>query len=170
MSGHVWLIGMMGSGKSTVAGLLGRRLGLPVVDVDAEIEARLGCSIGQLWGERGEPAFRDLEAAAIARVAPGEPSVVATGGGVVLDADNVARMRVTGSLIWLTASPAVLRRRVGAEEGRPLLDDGDRTARLEAILDARREAYADAADLVLDTEGLTPSQIAERIEEWWSES
>jgi shikimate kinase len=170
MTGHLWLIGMMGSGKSTIAALLGARLGRPVVDIDTVIEARLGCSIPQLWGERGERAFRDLESAAVDRVAAGVPAVIATGGGVVLDPASVERMRTTGSIVWLTASPPVLRSRVGSGSGRPLLETDDPGLRLEAILASRRDLYAGAADLTVDTDDASAAETADRIEAWWNAS
>lgn len=170
MERHLWLIGMMGSGKSTVGARLARRLDRPFVDVDDHIAQRMGCTIAQLWGERGEAAFRGLEAAAIARLAEDTPSVYATGGGVVLDAANVATMRASGAVVWLTARTETLAKRVGNASGRPLLLDADATARLAAILEARRHLYEAASHVRVPTDGLSRDEVTARIEAWWNES
>ncbi len=166
----LWLIGMMGAGKSAVGRILAGRLGIPHADIDAEVAGRLGCSIGELWGQRGEAAFRDLEAAQVARLASRGPLVISTGGGVVLRPDNVTTMRASGVVVWLTASPTSLARRVGSGEGRPLLAAGDPATRLAEILEERRAHYAGAAHHTVDTEGRTAEEVADEVEAVWNES
>jgi shikimate kinase len=167
---HLWLIGMMGSGKSVTARLVAKRWSAPVLDTDDEVAARTGCSIAQLWGERGEEAFREMESAAIARIAEAAPAVIATGGGAVLDAGNVTAMRASGAVVWLTADPDVLSRRVGDGAGRPLLRDDTSVVRFREILQQRRSLYEAAADLVVDTSTLGSGAVADRIEVWWTAS
>jgi shikimate kinase len=99
MNGHLWLIGMMGAGKSSAARRLAKRLDRSYVDLDDEITARMGCSVAQLWGERGEAAFRQMEAAAVIRAAAGPAAVIATGGGVVLDPANIASILGPGGVV-----------------------------------------------------------------------
>lgn len=170
MESHVWLVGMMGSGKSATARALADRLGVAVIDTDAEVARKTGCSVAELWGERGEEAFRSLEAATVAAVARGGPAVVATGGGVVLDDANVVRMRDSGRVVWLRADTEVLAARVGKRRSRPLLRDADPVERLSAIAAERAERYAAAADFEVDTSGMTVDESADRIEAWLAES
>ena len=104
----LWLVGMMGAGKSVVGRRSADRIGVDFVDVDSEITSRLGCSIAQLWEERGEQAFRDIEAAEVSRIAArGRPAIVAAGGGAVLAEGNVAAMRASGMVVWLDAPASV---------------------------------------------------------------
>lgn len=169
MEGHVWLVGMMGSGKSATARSLAERLGVEVIDTDDEVARKTGCSVAELWGERGEQAFRSLESATVAAVAAQLPAVVATGGGVVLDQANVSLMRGSGRVVWLQARVDVLVRRVGTGRGRPLLAEVDPAERLESIVGEREPLYANAADFVLDTSGLSVADTADRIEAWLGE-
>jgi shikimate kinase len=170
MNRHLWLVGMMGSGKSRVGPGLAERLHLRFVDTDEEISERIGCSIAQFWGERGEEAFRDMEAATIARVAEEPAAVVAAGGGAVLREGNVAAMRESGRVVWLTASPPTLVARVGSGSDRPLLREDATEARLAGILDSRSDLYAHAAHVAVDTEDADPTDVINRIEVWWNAS
>ncbi len=168
--GHLWLIGMMGAGKTLVGRLVAARTGKPVVDMDAEIAARLGCSIGQLWGMQGEEAFRDLEAALVTRLVDAPESVIATGGGAVTREENVAAMRSSGTVVWLEAPVATLARRVGDGEGRPLLSDDATVGRLAELLDLRQDLYAAAADHRVSTEDAGPDEVAEVVAGLWTGS
>ena len=170
MDQHLWLTGMMGSGKSAAARTLGGRWTAETFDTDTEVSTRTGGSIAQLWGERGEQAFREMESAAVHRLATRAPAIIATGGGAVLDPDNVAAMRRSGRVVWLSADPSILSERVGNGAGRPLLDVDASEGALARILGDRAERYAAAADLVVDTDGLSVAQTADRIEAWWNES
>lgn len=170
MDGHLWLIGMMGSGKSSAARRLAKDLHRPYVDLDDTISARMGCSIAHLWGEHGEAAFRQMEAAAVIEASAGPPAVIATGGGVVLDPGNIATMRASGRVVWLTGSVESLVRRVGTGASRPLLADEDPETTLGQILDDRFDRYEAAADERVDTDGLSIGEVVRRIEAWWNES
>jgi 5-deoxy-5-amino-3-dehydroquinate synthase len=161
---HVALVGMMGSGKSTVGPLLARRLGYGFVDLDPTIEAGAGRSVRQLFVERGEPAFRQLEAEALAAVlARPDPQVIGTGGGVVLAESNRQRLAGAARVVWLSAPPEVLAGRVGHDPGRPLLAEGDPEATLARLLHEREACYRRAArHMVAAAPGL-PEQVAERV-------
>ncbi len=167
---HLWLIGMMGAGKSAVGQRVATLRSLPFVDVDVDVAARVGCSIGQLWGTRGEQAFRDMEEAAVARIAAGAAAVVATGGGVVLRPSNVSAMRASGLVVWLGADAAVLAGRVGSGDGRPLLAGEPVGERLGSILAERHETYAAAAHATVDTANKTVDQVAEEVIARWTAS
>jgi len=163
----LWLIGMMGSGKSAAGRLAAGALGVDFADTDEEIASRMGCSVAQLWGNLGESAFREMEKAALSRLS-GAKAVVATGGGVVMDPANRALMRESGTVIWLTASPATLASRVGAGDTRPLLAGAAPVEEsLDAILRERTKAYASASHSQIDTEGRTVEQVAEEIAALW---
>lgn len=156
----VWLSGHMGVGKSTVARHVAAALGLPCVDLDAEIEARTGRTIAALFAADGEPAFRLQEAAALQAVLAGPPAVVALGGGAVLDGASRALLRSAGVLVTLEARPETLCARLAGDTARPLFrpDVADVAARLAA----RATAYADA-DARVPTDGRTPETVAGEV-------
>ena len=159
----LWLVGMMGAGKSSVGHRVARAVGLEFVDVDERIAAERGASIEEIFANEGEAAFRASEAAQIAAVA-GETVVVACGGGAVLDGRSVALMRATGTVVWLDADPGVLSERLGEGAGRPLLS-GD--ADPAAIAERRRPAYRGAAHHRVDTTGISETEAADRIARIW---
>lgn len=149
------LIGMPGAGKSTVVRILAQKCGKKFVDVDEEIEARAGTSISAIFAASGEARFRDLEAAVVREVAACSGTVVATGGGTVLRAENLRRLRQNGRLILLDRPLEAL---LPAPE-RPL---GDTAEKLAALYAARAPLYTAAAELRIDNSG-TPEQAAAAI-------
>jgi shikimate kinase len=164
----LWLVGMMGSGKTTAGRLAAERLGVAFVDVDDEVAAEYGSSVPELWDQMGERGFRRIEGGVIGRVA-GSDAVVSTGGGAVLDMANRRRMRDTGRVVWLRADPDVLAGRLGAGGERPLLtDEPDRRARIAELIEERSKAYEDAADYEIDTSRLSVEEVAMRIERLWA--
>ncbi len=163
----LWLVGMMGAGKSTVGPLVAERLGCGFVDLDEAVAAAAGRSVPEVFAAEGEAGFRRREAAALAEVA-GRAAVVACGGGVVVDPANVALMRRTGTVAWLTAPAVVLAARVEDGSGRPLAGAGG--AALAARLASREAAYAAAAHWRVETAERAPADIAEEVVRRWSES
>jgi shikimate kinase len=161
------LIGLRGTGKTSVAAVLAERLGWPWFDADALIEARAGKSIKQIFAEDGEPAFRDLEAQVVAELAAAEQTVLALGGGAVVREQNRAALAGRGKVAWLMASPETLWRRIEADSltasRRPNLSAMGGINEIIATLDARRDLYRACADLEVDTEGKTPAQVADAI-------
>jgi shikimate kinase len=163
------LIGLMGSGKSTVGRLVAERLRRPFVDTDALVEAEAGMSVAEVFARQGERAFRAAEAQAIRHVSALRGQVVAVGGGAVVDTDNVLHLKATGDVVLLAAEPAELAARVVGEgvTVRPLLaDSGDVEARLAALLAERAEAYRQAADVTLDTSGRTAAEVVDDLLGW----
>jgi shikimate kinase len=151
----IWLVGMMGAGKSAVGRALARRRGEPFADSDAEVEAAAGRSVAEIFAHEGEAVFRRLEREAIERLA-GRPGVVALGGGAIGQPGMAERLHATGRVVYLRARAETLARRVGEAHDRPLLaglDADGRLARLRALLSERGPHYA-GADLVVDTDGL----------------
>jgi shikimate kinase/3-dehydroquinate synthase len=159
---HVFLTGFMGAGKSSVGRLLAASLGRPFIDLDVEIERREGESVTALFGERGEAAFRDAEHAALAAIEAAEPSVIATGGGVVLREDNQALLKESGTVVYLAVTPEEAIARLGDADDRPLLAGGGLGA-ARSILSARLALYAATADHVVDTGGRSVRQVADAV-------
>lgn len=154
---------MMGSGKSTVARALVRRLDWPLVDTDAAIEALCGRTIAAIFAAEGEPAFRRYERDVLSALDP-HGLIVALGGGAVVAHESRALALARGWLVWLDATPEVLARRT-AGDARPLLaglDMPERAARLGELARERRDAYAIAA-LRVDTAGRSAAEIADSI-------
>jgi shikimate kinase len=145
------LIGMPGSGKSTVGRQLGRRLGLPFFDSDHVIEQRIGCRIREFFEREGEAAFRDVEEDTLRDLTEGDARVVATGGGAVLRPANRKRMREAGQVIYLRSSPEELHRRLRHDTSRPLLQVDDPLTRLRALYAERDPLYREAAHFVIET-------------------
>lgn len=167
----LWLIGMMGSGKSSAGPLIAAHRDVAFVDTDAEVERRTGMTIAEFWYERGEAAFRACEAAVVAEVAQRlDDAVVAAGGGAVLNAESVALMRAHGLVVWLAGDPGELAARLADDGSRPLLAGVDLETRLDTLMSERSLAYRRAAHLVIDTTGKTPAEVAGEVEALWNES
>lgn len=162
----VWLIGMMGSGKTEVGQVLAQLHSVPFSDTDQVIERLEQMPVAQVFGEKGESEFRRLEALTIGSLGGGE-GVVATGGGVVLDPVNVDSMRRSGEVVWLRARVETLVDRIGDTRLRPLLAGGDSAGRLEAILTDRLPLYEAAATQIIDTDERTPQEIAAEVTVPW---
>jgi shikimate kinase len=160
---HVALIGIPGAGKSTVARFAADILNYPLVDFDKTIERRAGRTIAEIFRDQGELAFREMEAALTQELVSAPASVLSPGGGWVTRPDVVALIRPRTLLVWLTVSPAVAVRRMGAGVSRrPLLMKGDPAAVLAGIL-AEREGLYSMADVTIDTEVHTPQAVAHHV-------
>jgi shikimate kinase / 3-dehydroquinate synthase len=166
---HLILVGMMGSGKSTVGKRCAERLQRPLVDTDEVVASLAGVSVSEVFTRDGEAAFRELEREAVADAcAAPVPAVIAAGGGAVLDPENRKRMHGAGLVVWLQAPPALLAARVGDGRGRPLLR-GDPVATLERLDTLRRPAYEAAADDIVDTTSLPVGAVVDAVLERFAE-
>ena len=145
------LVGLPGSGKSTVGRHLARRLGLDFIDSDHVIEQRLGCSIRDFFAREGESAFRDLEQQVLADLAAGPACVLATGGGSVLRPANRDTLRAAGHVVYLRASPEDLWRRLRNDTKRPLLQVADPQKALRDLYAQRDPLYREVAEFIVDT-------------------
>jgi shikimate kinase len=157
---QIYLLGFMGSGKSTVGELLSRELGWPFIDLDTIIEAGQGVSIREIFERSGEPLFRQLERAALTEVLKAEPAVIALGGGTFAYEPNVELIRETGgATIWLDCPLETLRRRCATMQNRPLFRDPES---FERLLDLRLPYYR-LAQFRVSTEGRDPREVTEQI-------
>jgi Shikimate kinase len=138
----VVLVGMMGSGKSSIGRRVAVRLGIPFVDADAEIEKAAGMSISDIFAIRGEAEFRAGETRVIARLLEGGPQVLATGGGAFMNPDTRAAIAAKGISIWLKAEFDVLMKRIRRRQDRPLLRTEDPAATLRKLMEERDPIYA----------------------------
>ncbi|HZU80253.1 MAG TPA: shikimate kinase [Acidimicrobiales bacterium] len=166
MPDRLVLIGMMGAGKTVVGAALARRLHRPFVDLDAEIEARLGRAVAEVFASEGEPFFRATESTVLTEMLECDDDVVlAAGGGVVLEEANRRALGRHATVVWLRARPDTLVTRVGRGAARPLLQGDDVESRVRALHDERRPLYETTADLVVDADDLSPAEIAEVVVE-----
>jgi len=145
------LVGLPGSGKTTVGRQLARRLHLPFVDSDHAIENRLGCSVREYFEREGEDRFRDLESEVLADLSHSYQGVLSTGGGSVLRPINRERLRENGQVFYLRSSPEDVFRRLRNDQNRPLLQVADPQARLRELLEVRDPLYRAAAHYVIET-------------------
>lgn len=145
------LIGLPGSGKSTVGRQLARRLALPFVDSDHVIEQRLGCPIREYFEREGEAAFRDVEEAVIDELSLAQTGILATGGGAVLREANRRHLRDRGLVVYLKSSPDELFRRLRHDRNRPLLQVADPLARLRDLYAIRDPLYRETAHFSIET-------------------
>lgn len=162
MMKNIILTGFMGTGKTEVGRELSTILGWKLIDVDDEIVKSKGISINDIFSKSGEPAFRDIEAEMIKKTAAGKNIIISTGGGAVLRQENLDVLRKNGIIVCLTASPEIIFERTGGSDERPLLKVENPLEKIKELLNLRRPFY-EKADIMIDTEDMTPRQIAEEI-------
>lgn len=160
---NICLIGLMGSGKSTIGSLLAQRLGYTFVDLDKEISVSMGRSIREIFEQLGEEKFREAERSQLRRHCQQERQIIACGGGIVVDTDNLECLR-RQTTVYLEASPETLAKRVGPGTGRPLLKGAvSISRRLATILKERESLYRDCAEITLATEGKDPDTLVKEL-------
>ena len=164
MKTNIALIGFMGTGKTVAGKALAEKLGKSFVELDLLIEQRVGKSIADIFQQDGEAAFRELEIEVTEEVSKDKNLVIACGGGIVLNKINIERLRKSARMVYLTASPGVILKRVANEEGqRPLLEVDNPTLAIGEMLSFRKPFYERAADIKIDTSKLDISAVAEQI-------
>ena len=168
---NLYLIGYRGSGKSTVAPLVAKRLGRVAVDADDLIEDEAEMSIAEIFTEFGESEFRRRETNTIAALAEQDDFVVSLGGGAPMSESNRELIAGSGKTVWLNGSVELLWHRISGDEStsqrRPDLTDQGGQVEVEQMLAQRCPVYAACADYTIEIESLSPEEIAERIVKWW---
>ncbi len=159
---NVYLIGMMGVGKTTIGQVLATQLGYQFFDTDAVVEQVAGKAIGQIFADEGEASFRQLETAVLGQLAGYTRKVIATGGGIVLRSDNWQFLQY-GLVIWLDAAPELILHRLQTDTTRPLLQGEDLGARIHDLITQRQELYRQADLTITIADPETPEQISDRI-------
>jgi len=160
---NIVLIGMRGSGKTTVGKLLARKLDKQFIEMDELIVQRAGKSIPEIVSRYGWEKFREVEEQITREVAELDNVVNATGGGVVTREKNIHQLKKKGKLVWLKANLDTLLRRIGDDQYRPSLTGRSPREDLEAVLTERAPIYQRVADFIVDTEGKRPEEVAEAI-------
>lgn len=158
----VVMVGLMGAGKTKIGSLLAKALGLPFIDADDEIEKAAKLTIAQIFEEHGEPAFRDLERAVMARLLSGKKCVIATGGGAVMNEQTASLIWEQSLSVWLKAGLDILVERTGRSNKRPLLHNGDPHEILGALMDKRYPFYAQS-DVMIETDHAKPGVTLKRL-------
>ena len=160
---NIFLIGFMGCGKSTVARNFSQMYGMNMVEMDEEISKKQNMSIPDIFEQYGEEYFRDLESALLKESATGSEQVVSCGGGVVLRPENVVEMKKNGRIVLLTAKAETILSRVCGNEDRPILKGRKTIEDITALMEARREKYEAAADIVVATDDKSIEEICKEI-------
>jgi len=161
MNNHIFIIGMMGSGKSTIAPLLSDKLKIPYIDIDQDLEEILNCNIVDIFKQHSEERFRILESRYFLEHIKNSSTIYSTGGGIVLDKQNRNALKKIGLTVFLKASIQTLYNRINNDtKKRPLLKN---KLLLEKLLNQRIQYYIDCADLVVDTDKQNPKKIVNYI-------
>jgi shikimate kinase len=162
--GNIFLVGMMGAGKTSVGRVLARRLSKTFYDSDHVIEERTGVRVPVIFDIEGEEGFRVRERAVIGELTQLENIVLATGGGAVLDAENRRLLHERGTVVYLRAAPQDLINRTRHDKNRPLLQTTDPQARLAEIFEQRDHLYQDVAHILIETGSPSLSSLVNRLE------
>lgn len=160
----VVLTGYMGSGKSTVAECMCRKMGLKAIDTDVVIEEKAGMTINEIFAQRGEAAFRDMETALIKElIEKCEYDIISTGGGMPVRAENRKLLATLGTVVYLKADADTIYNRVSGSDNRPLLKEGNLMEKIERMLGERGPLYMDGAGIVIDTSDYSAKEIADEL-------
>jgi shikimate kinase len=160
---NIYLVGMMGAGKTTLGRALAQRLGREFVDCDRVLVERTGVAVATIFEIEGEEGFRRRESAVLAEMAKRDACVIATGGGIVLDPSNRRMLRESGTVVYLRARAESLWERTRHDSSRPLLTTPDPRARIAELLEAREPLYKECAHLVIDTGAQSASTLVGRV-------
>lgn len=163
MKKHIFLIGFMGTGKSTISRALHKALNWKEVDMDDLIEQEQQMKITDIFAQYGEEYFRDLETACLTKLAEADASIISCGGGAVLRSENVDIMKKSGTIVLLTATPETVYERVKHSTNRPILNGNMNIEYISQLMEKRRCAYETACEVAAITDGKTPYTIAKEI-------
>jgi len=171
---NIYLIGPMGSGKTTIGYRTAKLLGMDFLDCDRELEAQTGASVSLIFDVEGESGFRERETRMLQSLTSHDNVLVATGGGVVLKAENREMLKQSGLVVYLQTSVDQQFRRLRRDRSRPLLQSGDREQKLTELAAARNPLYEKLADIVFPTQNRSPDiaarQLADAILSYWADA
>jgi shikimate kinase len=165
MQSNIYLVGFMGTGKTTVAANLMNFMEYQMVDLDQAIEAQQGKTINEIFANDGEDAFRNMETEIIKDYSCQSGFVISCGGGAVLRQENVETMKRSGLVVWLTATPKTIYQRIKTANNRPLLQGHMEISEIAKRMEKRHAAYAEAANLIVATDDKTAVIIAQEIKQ-----
>jgi shikimate kinase len=157
------LIGMMGAGKSSVGTCLQRRTALTLFDTDDVVASKFGLSIPEIFSKYGEKDFREAETQALRELAPTKPTIIVTGGGIVLREKNIDFLKRLGVIVWLDGNEEILFQRASRARTRPLLQSENAREAFTQLLQLRRPLYAEIAHIRVDTSAFTDEEVAVAI-------
>jgi shikimate kinase len=160
---NIFLIGFMGTGKSTIAKALQKRLDMNLVEMDARIVEEQGMSINDIFARFGEEHFRDIESQLILTIGDEGNTIVSCGGGVVVRPQNTEYMKKSGRVVYLKSSPETIFERVRYSTDRPILNGHMNVEYIAGLMEKRRPLYEGAADITIETDGKRVEAIAEEI-------
>ena len=160
---NIFLIGFMGTGKSTVASMFRNRKQLQLIEMDQKIEKQEGMTISEIFEKYGEEYFRELETKLLKKIQQRDNQIVSCGGGVVLRDENVKIMRQNGVIVLLCAQPATILERVKRGKNRPLLNGHMEESYIAELMEKRHAKYRSAADIVVHTDGKNKVEICNEI-------
>lgn len=160
---NIFLIGFMGCGKSTIARMISKKLGVAQVEMDKLIVEELGMSVTEIFEKFGEEHFRDIETDLVHRLQEKDGVVVSCGGGAVLREENRNMMKESGVIVLLTAQPETILARVKNSTNRPVLNGNMNVEYITALMERRKACYEDAADITVATDGKSVEEICEEI-------
>jgi len=162
MNKNIYIVGFMGTGKSTVGKILSSRLKMKFVETDDIIEKKENMKITDIFSKKGERYFRAVEKKVLKEISARDNLIVSCGGGIIIDEDNVSIMKNTGVIVCLEADDKTIYERVKKDKSRPLLNVSDPVRRIRELLEARAPFY-ERADIFIDTAGVSPGGVASRI-------
>ncbi len=160
---HIFMIGFMGVGKTSTSRILSKKLGVKENDTDAMIVKQEKKSIAEIFADEGEEYFRKTETGIIDKLAELEPCIISCGGGMAMREVNVKKMKKIGKVVLLTATPETIYSHVKDSTNRPLLNGNMNIPYIKKLMEERAPKYNAAADIVIETDGCTPSQVADKI-------
>lgn len=160
---QIYLTGFMGTGKSTILNYIHKKCGFEKIEMDEQIVREQGMSISDIFEKKGEEYFRNLETNLVKRISGMDEIVVSCGGGTVMRQCNVEEMKKEGTIILLTATPLTVYERVKNSHNRPLLEQNMNPEYIGKLMEARRQKYEAAADLIVHTDGRSAEEISGEI-------
>ena len=160
---HIFLIGFMGVGKTSTSRELSKKLQVAETDTDAMIVEREQRSIAKIFEESGEAYFRSVETGMLDELAQESPCIVSCGGGMAMRDENVRKMKESGTVIFLTATPETIYEHVKDSTDRPLLNGNMNVPYIQKLMEQREPKYSAAADIFIATDGNTPDEVADKM-------